>query len=302
MRWALFLGCTIPARLRQYELSARKVAEKLGIEFVDLEGFDCCGFPIKSVKEEACLLMAARNIALAEREGLNICTLCSACTGVLAEAKTKLEDAHLRQRINTYLKDFGLEYRGTAVIKHFVRVLYEDIGIEAIKQRVTIPLAGIRIASHYGCHYLKPSEVHGEFDDPEAPRTMDEIVRAIGAEDVNYLEKKFCCGGGLLAIDPDIAYRMVERKLDDVTSEKADALVLFCPFCDIMYEASQKTIEDRTGKQYNLPVLFLPQLLGLALGIDPKDLGLQMNRPQPVAILAKACPCSLPVQAGRASP
>jgi heterodisulfide reductase subunit B len=288
MKWALFLGCTIPARLRNYEISARKVAEKLGIEFVDLEGFDCCGFPIKSVKEEACLLMAARNIALAEREGLNICTLCSACTGVLADAKKKLEELSVRKSVNAQLKQFGLEYRGTAAIKHFVRVLYEDIGIEAIRQKVVVPLEGIRIASHYGCHYLKPSEVHGEFDDPEAPRTMDEMVRAMGAEDVEYLEKKFCCGGGLLAIDADIAYKMVEKKLDNVTSEKADALVLFCPFCDIMYETSQKTIEDRTGKRYNLPVLFLPQLLGLALGIDAKDLGIQMNRPQPVDILAKA--------------
>jgi heterodisulfide reductase subunit B len=288
MKWALFLGCTIPARLRNYEISARKVAEKLGIEFVDLEGFDCCGFPIKSVKEEACLLMAARNIALAESEGLNICTLCSACTGVLADAKKKLEEPSVRKSVNAQLKQFGLEYRGTAAIKHFVRVLYEDIGIEAIRQKVVVPLEGIRIASHYGCHYLKPSEVHGEFDDPEAPRTMDEMVRAMGAEDVEYLEKKFCCGGGLLAIDADIAYKMVEKKLDNVTSEKADALVLFCPFCDIMYETSQKTIEDRTGKRYNLPVLFLPQLLGLALGIDAKDLGIQMNRPQPVDILAKA--------------
>jgi heterodisulfide reductase subunit B len=287
MKWALFLGCTIPARLRNYELSARKVAEKLGLELLDLEGFDCCGFPIKSVKEEASLVMAARNIALAEKRELDICTLCSACTGVLAEAQKQLEDESLRKQINGYLKEFDLQYKGTAKIKHFVRVLYEDVGIEKIKEKVVVPLDGIRIASHYGCHYLKPSEVHGEFEDPEAPRSMDELIRAVGAEDVDYLDKKYCCGGGLLAIDEDIAYKMAEKKLDIITDEKVDAISLFCPFCDLMYEASQKTIQDRTGKEYNLPVLFLTQILGLAMGISPKELGLQFNRPKPESILNK---------------
>ena len=291
MKYTLFLGCTIPARARNYEMSARLVSEALGIEFEELPGYTCCGFPIKGVDLDSFRLLAAWNLALAEAKGLPMVTLCSACTGVLTEVNHELQEhAAMREKVNEALAkvDSGSHRIEKGVeVKHFARMLYEDVGLDGIREKVTRPLEGLRVAPHYGCHYIKPSEIYEGFDDPEDPKTLDELVRVTGAEPVSYEDRKWCCGGGLLAVDAEISYAMAGRKLGRIKASGADAITLVCPFCSVMYDDNQKTIEGKLETEFGIPVLYYPQLLGLAFGIEDKALGLRMNRVKTKALVAR---------------
>ncbi|MFQ6067898.1 MAG: CoB--CoM heterodisulfide reductase iron-sulfur subunit B family protein, partial [bacterium] len=245
MRYALFLGCTIPARARNYELAARRIAPELGLELVDIEEFACCGFPIKSANREASLLLAARNLSLAEKRGLDICTLCSACTSILTETNKELkENSKLRDSTNDKLGRINRKYEGKIRVRHFARILYEEIGPAKIKEKVKKDLGGIKIAAHYGCHYLKPSKIYDHFDDPEDPRTMDELISATGARFIHYDYRKQCCGGAILAVDETLSLTMAKEKIEHVKSAGADAFTLVCPFCNVMYDDNQRKIES----------------------------------------------------------
>jgi len=288
MKYAFFLGCTIPARAANYEISTRKIAPKLGIELVDIPDFTCCGFPVKSVDSFTTLVMAAKNISLAEEQGSNICTLCNGCVVTLAEANHELKhNEELRNKVNKELKKIGREYKGTIEVKHFARVLYEDVGVDKIKTAVKYPLEDFKLAAHYGCHYFKPSAVYGRLDDPEFPTTLDKLIEATGAPSFDYETKTECCGGGILGISEDIALQMARVKLDDLKIENADALISICPFCSVMYDANQKSIEKKFETEYNIPVLYYTQILGLALGIPADELEFKRNRIKPKEILVK---------------
>jgi heterodisulfide reductase subunit B2 len=288
MKFALFLGCTIPARSRNYELSSRKVAGALGLELLDLEEFICCGFPVRSSDLHSSTLLGAYNLALARKKGLDICTLCSSCTSALTETAFHLDhDDAARESVNRGLERLGLRYeKGTRVL-HLARVLYEQVGKEAIRGRVTKPLDGLRIAAHYGCHYLKPSHIYEGFEDPENPRTLDELVEVTGAVPVDYKDRKRCCGGPILPVDEKTSMSVAREKLDDLKASGADALTLVCPFCAVMYDSNQKGISSAFETEYGLPVLYLTQVLGLAMGFDRKELGLNMNVVKTKDLLAR---------------
>ncbi|MFO7598450.1 MAG: CoB--CoM heterodisulfide reductase iron-sulfur subunit B family protein [Candidatus Desulfacyla sp.] len=278
MKYAFFLGCTIPARARNYELSARRVAETLGMDLIEMERFMCCGFPIKAADRDAATLMAAYNLSLAHEKGLDICSLCSSCASQLAEAAHHLSiDDDEKTRVNERLSAVGLTYKEGPRVRHFARVLFEEVGAEAIKPHLKKDLGGLKIAVHYGCHYLKPSSIHDHFDDVEDPRSLEELVALTGAEVVDYPGKKMCCGGPVLPVDEKLALSVTKKKLDTLVEAKADALCLVCPFCSVMYDGNQKSIEAEFNATYNLPVLYLTQVLGLAMGFDVKELGLNMN-------------------------
>jgi heterodisulfide reductase subunit B len=288
MKFALYLGCTVPVRAMNYEISARRTAERLAIQFVDVEDFTCCGYPAKPLSQQAALLMAANNLALAEEQGLEVCALCSACTGTLVEANRHLqEDAELRDEINEQLAETtGRRYQGTTRVRHYARILYEDVGLERLREEVALALrqghgadlSSFGFAAHYGCHYLKPAHIYEGFDDPENPHTLGDLIEATGARLVHYQEEGECCGGGILAIDQDTALAIAKSKLDHIHIVDADGMVLICPFCDIMYEINQRSIERQYDVTYRLPVLYYPQLLGLALGFTPDELGFRLNR------------------------
>ncbi len=277
MKYALFLGCTIPARARNYELSARSVASRLGIEFIDIQDFVCCGFPMKGIDRRAAWLMGAYNLALVENKGLDVCTLCSSCTSALTEVAHSMASEEDHGDMLASLEQMGFQYTGKVKVRHIARILFEQVDREKIRKTFEKDLSGLRVAVHYGCHYFKPSEVYEGFDDPEAPYTIEELVRLTGAQVVDYPGKKRCCGGPVLPVEEKAALTVAKQKLDDIREVGADLICLVCPFCALMYDGNQKGIEAEFEESYNIPVLYLTQLLGVAMGIDRKPLGLNLN-------------------------
>lgn len=287
--YTLFVGCTVPVRALNYEISARRVAKELGLHLSDIPEFSCCGYPLKSIHHYAYLLLAARNLALAEKKGLPLCTLCSACCGSLTEANHEIQnDEKLRARINLDLSQWlGLHYEGRAQVFHLIRIFNLRETKERILRRISMDLSPLRMAPHYGCHYIKPSTIYHPSEDPENPKSLDELIQATGAQSISYEDKLQCCGGGVLAIDEEVALAMAHQKLDHLKSQQVDAMILICPFCNVMYEGNQRKIEKVYQTEYKLPILYYPQLLGLALGLNPDELGLKMNRVRTTELLQK---------------
>jgi heterodisulfide reductase subunit B len=292
-KYALFLGCTVPVRAQHYELSARNVAKELNIEFVEMPNASCCGFPIKAVDAETSLFLAARNVAIASKMNLNVITLCNSCTAMLSDAQIKLKNNKFYKKF----KELGFSYPNDVTVKHFVRMLYEDIGIENIKKSVKNPLNSLNVIAHYGCHYMRPSQLYG-FDNPEVPHTFDELVNVTGAKSIEYIDKKMCCGGSVLGIDETLAVTMANHKLNIAKSNKVDAIISICPFCTVMYEDNQRKAEEKFETQYGIPVLYYPQLLGLSFGLDKNAVGLRFNRVKPNVLLEKIGPAPSKESAG----
>lgn len=276
MKYAFFVGCTTLARLPSYEISVRKVSEALGIELADMEGSGCCGTThLKSIDRKTGLALAARNISIGEDMGMDIITICNGCTEVLTDANITLrEDTELRDDVNGVLSEVDREFRGTVKVKHFVRAFLEDLGIEKIRERVINTLDGLRVAVHYGCHLLKPFKLMN-FDDPEDPTSLDELVNITGAVSVDYPGKLDCCTAPLLTMRRrnELAVEIAREKLSTV-KRYADIMVTVCPFCYLMYEQSQLP----PNESYDIPIVHYSQLLGLAMGIDFQDLALNENR------------------------
>lgn len=281
-KYAFFLGCTVPVRAQHYELSARNVAKELNIELVDMPGASCCGFPMKAVDAETSLLIAARNVALASQLKLDLVTLCNSCTAMLSDAQLQLKNKDFRDTF----KRVGLSYPDEVKVKHFVRMLYEDIGIDTIRRSVKKPLNPLKIMPHYGCHYMRPSQLYS-FDNPEIPHTLDELVSVTGAESLDYDDKMMCCGGSVLGVDEDLAVTMSNHKLHIAKKQNTDAIVSICPFCTVMYEDNQRKAEAKFNTQYGIPVLYYPQLLGLSFGFDGNAVGFRFNRIKPNTIIEK---------------
>jgi heterodisulfide reductase subunit B len=271
-KFLIFLGCAIPYRVSAYEISARKVLQKLGVELVEMPEFNCCGLPMDPVSHEMMIILAARNLALAEREGLNILTLCPGCAGTLKKVNKMLKaDKALREEINKHLKESGLEFKGTIEAKHLMQVLIEDVGLERIKNAVVKPLTALRVAEHNGCHILRPKEYIG-FDDPEDPQTLKRLVEATGATCLDYLDETECCGAPSVGVNDKIALQLARDKLNHIKMVGAQAMITICPFCHIMYDTNELRIEKMFNETYGIPVLHYTQLLGLAMGIPPEEL------------------------------
>ncbi|MBW1922644.1 MAG: CoB--CoM heterodisulfide reductase iron-sulfur subunit B family protein [Deltaproteobacteria bacterium] len=288
MNYALFLGCTIPARSRNYEMSARRVAEKVGLSLVDVEEFVCCGFPAKNSDREFSETLGGYNLALAQQRGMDICVLCSSCASALTETAHRLSsDPRARDRVNGRIAAAGLRYDGDVRVRHFARLLLEDVAPETITSRCERDLTDLRVAVHYGCHYLKPSEIYDGFDDVEAPDSVEALLRLAGVDVVDYPSKKMCCGGPVLPVDEKLALAVAHEKLTQLRDAGAEALCLVCPFCSVMYDGNQKGIESEFDESYGLPVLYLTQILGLAMGFGRKELGLNMNVVKTKKLLAR---------------
>ncbi len=286
--YTLFLGCVIPARFPFMEKSTRIVLSKLGCVLHDLEGATCCPTKsiVKLIGDSGWYITAARNLALAEKEGHDLLVPCNGCYSTLKSVEVELRvNPQLKEKMNRILSKVNLEYEGKIEVKHLVEALHDDIGISKIKQHVKKPFDGMRIASHYGCHMLRPSSAIF-FDDPNKPKKFDALIEALGAKSVEYETKMLCCGGNLNTSDePEEATALARMKLLEVT-KKADAISLTCPSCFMQYDSKQYLMQ-KSGEKLNMPVLFYPELLGLAMGFDAEELGMGMHRIEAADFLAK---------------
>lgn len=278
LKYLFFLGCVIPYRVPSYEISARKICERLGIELIDMPEFNCCGLPLDSISHEMMLGLAARNLCLAEKQGLSIMTLCNGCAGTLRKVNKSLkEDKGLRERVNGYLKEIDMEFKGTTEVKHFIQVLAEDIGFEKVKEMVQKPFKNLKVAQHYGCHLLRPSK-EVEFDDPEDPKVLKTLIEVTGAKCLDYVDETQCCGATISGISSEVPLQLTREKLNHIKEAGAQALISICPSCHLMYDVNQPRIERRFGEKIDLPVLHYPQLLALAAGISPNELAFNEHK------------------------
>ena len=278
-KYSLFLGCVIPNRLPQIEAATRLVAPKLGIELVEMEGASCCPATgvIKSFDLETWLAITARNIALSEENGLDIIVLCNGCYGTLIAGYAELQDPETRNRVNKILKGTGHQVKGTAYVKHLVEVLYNDIGKEAIEETVVNPIDA-RFAIHIGCHLLKPADIR-PWGIVEDFTLVDELVELVGGTTVDYKLKDMCCGagGGLRSAELEVSLDMVREKLQAMQDVNVDALVNVCNFCHLQFDLGQMQVNKQFGTDFQIPVLYYTQLLGLAQGFTPKQMGLDKH-------------------------
>jgi len=275
---APFWGCMIPVKYPQMELSVRKTMGTIGVELVDLDGFTCCPDPIyfKARDKIQWLTIAARNLCIAEEAGLDIITMCSGCTSTLLEAKFMLaEDLDLKNQVNEKLKRINKEYKGTVKVKHIVVMLRDDVGIEKIKATITRPLTGVKVGIHYGCHLLKPSQIM-HIDDADYPGLLENLTQALGATPLTHREKLLCCGKGCM--DDEMPLNMTYEIFDSMESVGADCMGLICPTCFNSFDIGQIMIARKMNREFNLPVIYFCQLLGLAQGFTPEEVGLHMHR------------------------
>lgn len=279
MKVAVYWGCIIPTIQYGYEMSVRAVMPELGIELVDLDNISCCGTPVQSVNMFAALYLAARNLAIAERTGLSDLLLpCNGCYLSLSEAQHFLSrDEKLKEEINSLLKEENLRYEGSIKIWHTIDLLHDLVKEKKIREAVRRPLKSLKLAVHYGCHILRPSTLQ-TVDDSENPRKMDELIEWLGAKSTAYPEKLDCCGAMLLLSHPDAAFTFSGLKIKAVQDWGADALIVSCPSCQMMFDMRQKSVAATIGAKLGIPVLYYTQLLGTAMGIETAKLGLHLNR------------------------
>jgi len=291
LKVAVFWGCRILTSQYTYEMSVREAFPKLNIELVDLSETNCCGDPVKSMKDLAANYLAARVLALANKTGLdNLLVPCNRCHFVISEAKNVLEkNERFSQKIIEVLKEEGLEYNPNVRIWHVIDFLHDFVGLDNVKKAVQKSLKGLKLATHVGCQIIRYSDL-GRVDDAENPRKLDELVGALGAETVDYAEKLDCCGANLMYSHSDSALSLAGTKLSVLQNLGVDGLVVSCPDCGLMFDSKQKDAGTTVGAKLDLPVAYYTQLLGLSLGIEQEKLGLHLNQSPINQLLTKVSP------------
>jgi len=278
MKYALYTGCTAKESTPELLKSTLAVAEVLGIEIEILNEASCCGAShLQDFDEFLALTLNARNICLAEKRGLKLVTLCNTCQLMLEETKRKLDsDEKLREKVNEKLKEIGYEYKGTSKVQHFLYAILEDIGLEEISKHVKNPL-NAKVAPFYGCHIIRPSKTHdGDNlnENPFKPNAIESLIKVLLGEAVDYPLKTKCCGFHVDLQNTPVSEKLTASALVDAKENGAEMMVTPCPLCHLNLDVKQRSALKRVNKEFKLPVLHLPQLLGLAFGIDREKLGL----------------------------
>jgi heterodisulfide reductase subunit B len=278
-RFALYHGCLIPARAPFLEKATKLVLDDLGVGYEDLTGTSCCVDPttLRGTSERAWILLCARNITLAEERDMALLSQCNGCYSNLNEANSVLkEDGDLRALVNADLAEVGRKFRGSVGVSHLVGVLH-DFGEEAIRALVKRPLKGWVVASEPGCHLTRPSD-YSPFPNARFPRLIEDLAGWVGARTVEYADLIMCCGNVVRRTEPEVADRMMGDLIEAVVRAGATHLVTPCPTCYVQMDMGQKEVLDRVGLDAPLPVLFVTEMLALAFGHDPEELGLGYHR------------------------
>ncbi|MFC2040399.1 CoB--CoM heterodisulfide reductase iron-sulfur subunit B family protein [Chloroflexota bacterium] len=298
-QYTYFPGCSAGSTGLGYGLSLEAVSPLLDMELLELEDWNCCGStPYGSLEEFEAAVLVGRDLAIAEKTGHDLVTPCSSCFVTLKKNHGLFrEDAALARDINTALAEAGLSYHGTVNIRHITDVLFRDITPEEVASKVKKSLKGLRVAPYYGCQIVRPQ--YGE-EDADEPVSLDRLVAATGAEPVPFPLKTRCCGSSLMMSRQDVALRFVDDIISNAAENGAECIVTVCPLCQTNLDAFQAPAASAYGKQYNLPVLYITQLIGMALGLGLKELGLDTNIVSAAPLLKRLAEAGEEVVGGRA--
>ena len=279
LKYAFFPGCVSRGGCPELYPAVKLICQRLGIELQEMPGASCTGAGVLQEKNEFLGdALNARTFAMAEALGLPILTICSTCQGVMSQANHRMNaDPEYLARINSYLAEEGLEYKGTAEPKHLLWILIEDYGLEKLLQLVTRPLGGIRLAPFYGCYIVRPTEALDFEQHPERLTSLEQLIETLGATVVDFPGKTRCCGFPILTINEKNSVAMVAKHTSEVKDLGADAMVTPCPLCHLNLDGFQPKASLQAQRQIDMPILHLPQVIGLAMGISPEEMGLKRH-------------------------
>lgn len=282
--YSYYPGCSAEATASPLGVSVTPVAKKLDMELAELEDWNCCGStPYWSVDKLEAAAMATRNLALAEKRGFDLVTPCSNCFVILNSTNDYLKELpDFKEKVDKALAAAKLKYSGGVRVRHLAEVLYTDITPEGIAAKVTKPLKGLKVGAYYGCQLVRPDG----FDNPESPHSLDEIITSLGADAVPWEMKARCCGSSLVMPEQEVALGLVNKLLRNATGNGAQCLITPCPLCQINLDAYQSVVNSQFKTNYNIPVLFVTQLIGVAMGIPAGELALSGNIVSPMRVLA----------------
>jgi heterodisulfide reductase subunit B len=274
VKYAFYPGCSLEVSAGAYDVSVKAIAKVLGMEFVEVDDWNCCGATEYFTQDKltACSIIA-RNLALVDKGVDQVTAPCAACFLNLRKVDLLMQEHEdLAEQVNEALSAGGLHYEpGSVRVRHLLDVLHTDFGEEGIKAKLKKPLVGLRVAPYYGCQVVRP---YARFDDPEYPMRMDELLTWLGAEVVDYPVKSHCCGGHMTQISEPEAFELIRRLLHSAAEYQADLIACMCPMCQLNMDAYQGRVNNHFNTDYNLPVIFFTQLVGLAFGFTPAEVGL----------------------------
>jgi len=285
MTYSYYPGCSLHSSAKEFDISTRVVMQELGIELEELEDWSCCGGSVAAgVSHEVGMALAARNVVLAQQKNRDLLASCSGCYNKSAKAAKALEKEKERNKITPILSQMGMSVSDSNIkVKNVVDVLANDVDISS---QIKKPLRGLKVACYYGCLLTRPQELTG-WDSPVFPMSMDNLAKICGAEVVDFRSKTKCCGGPILVPQEKVAFELTKRLLDEAKSLGADCMVLACPLCANNLELRQPDIEKAYNVSYKLPILYITEIIGLALGIKPGKLGINKHVVSPKSVLAK---------------
>ena len=286
-KYAYFPGCSLEKMARSYHESALETTRALDVEMEEIEDWNCCGATTYfNIDELLADTLCARNLAIAEKTGLDVIAPCSGCFKNMYSARKHLKhEPDLMEHINEALAEDDLKFAGTSEVRHLIDVLVKDVGLEEIRKRVRRPLTGLKVAPYYGCQILRPRKDH---EDVESPRFFEDLMTAIGADPVEYRLKLRCCGGALLITNREAALSLVRNLLENAVQSGAAIIATACPLCQVNLECYQKQVNSEFGTDLSVPVLYFTQLVGLALGIPAGKLGIGSELVNVMPALASA--------------
>jgi heterodisulfide reductase subunit B2 len=272
MKYAYYTGCSADSTAKDQYMSVREVAKALEIELIEPKGWTCCGStPAHHTNKNLSLALPASNLLLAKKMGLDMVVFCAACYNRMKVANYEIQNVPgVKAEITNLL---GEEYDGSVVVRHFIEVLVHDFGIKKLQASFTHSLNGLKVVNYYGCLLVRPKEVTN-FDDPENPTLMDNLINIMGGESIDWPHKVECCGGGFSLSRTDIVVELSNSILGMATFSGAQCMAVACPMCQINLDMRQSDITKAKNINHNLPVIYITQLLGLCLGISPKKLGM----------------------------
>ena len=283
MRYAYYPGCSAHSTARDMHESSLSVASALGIDMLEPNGWSCCGATAAHQTDRLlAAALPAANLLLAQDMGLDMVVNCAACYNRMKTANHEVSASpEIRQQVS---EATGRDYDGSVAVRHFIEVLLEDVGTERLRRSLRKSLNGLKVVCYYGCFLVRPPDIT-RFDDPENPTSLDRLVTAMGGESLDWPHKVECCGGGLNLTRTDVLARLSGSIIEMAKATGADCIAVACPMCQASLDLRRKDIEKETGRHYDLPVLYITQLLGLCLDIPPQELGLNRLMVSPANVI-----------------